>query len=227
MSEKNLKTNVFFNILKSLMGILFPLISFPYASRVLLPEGIGKVNFVNSIVDYFLMIALLGINMYATREASKLRDDKEKLSVFSKEIFFINIVSTLIAFLCLASAIAFVSSFSPYRLLLIVSSTKILFMLIGFDWLYVAEEEFGYITLRSFVFQVMSLVFLFAFVRSSEDYVQYALIGVFSSVGSNICNFIHARKFIHLFRAQICNIKRHLKPIFVFFGARHSWLRND
>lgn len=219
MKKTNLKINIFFNILKSLMGIIFPLISFPYASRILLPDGIGKVNFVNSVVDYFLMIALLGINTYAAREGAKLRNDGEKLSVFAKEVFFINFISTLTAILMLVLSLLFIDSFSAYKTLLLITSVKIIFTLLGFDWLYIAEEEFAYITFRSFVFQLMSLVFLLAFVRKKEDYVIYALIGVFSSVGSNVCNFFYSRNFVSLFKAKIIGIKRHLKPIFIFFGA--------
>ncbi|MCR5614290.1 oligosaccharide flippase family protein [Treponema sp.] len=72
MEQKSLKKNAFYSVLKVFLSLVFPLITFPYASRILLPEGIGKVNFANSIVSYFIMIASLGIGGYATREASKL-----------------------------------------------------------------------------------------------------------------------------------------------------------
>ena len=98
MKQKSLKKNAIFNFIKSFMNIIFPIISFPYASRILLPEGIGKVNFANSIIAYFSMIAVLGVNTYAAREAAKIRDDKEKLSKFTKEILLFNFISTAIAY---------------------------------------------------------------------------------------------------------------------------------
>ena len=78
--QKSIKTNFVFNFIKVLLSLIFPLITFPYASRILLPEGIGKVDFANSIIAYFILIASLGINTYAIREGAKVRDDKEKLS---------------------------------------------------------------------------------------------------------------------------------------------------
>lgn len=75
--QKSLKKNAIYTFIKALMNIIFPIISFPYASRVLMPEGIGKVNFANSIIDYFIIIASIGITTYAVREASQIRDDKE------------------------------------------------------------------------------------------------------------------------------------------------------
>lgn len=84
MPQKSLKKNAFYNFVKCFMNIIFPIISFPYASRILLPEGIGKVNFANSIIEYFLMIAGLGIGTYASREAAKIRDNKQLLNKFSR-----------------------------------------------------------------------------------------------------------------------------------------------
>ena len=80
------------------MNIIFPIISFPYASRILLPSGIGKVNFANSIIEYFVMFAALGVVSYATREVAKIRDDNHKLNAFSREILLINFISTAISY---------------------------------------------------------------------------------------------------------------------------------
>ena len=66
MEQKSLKKNAFYSVLKVFLSLVFPLITFPYASRILLPEGIGKVNFANSIISYFILIASLGIGSYAT-----------------------------------------------------------------------------------------------------------------------------------------------------------------
>ena len=89
------------------MNIIFPIISFPYASRILLPQGIGRVNFANSVIEYFLIIAELGISTYAAREAAKIRDDKEKLNKFAREIFTINIFSTVFSYTLLLFSLIF------------------------------------------------------------------------------------------------------------------------
>ena len=218
MKQKSLKLNAFLNLVKALLNIIFPIISFPYASRILMPEGIGKVNFANSLIEYFVLIAALGITTYAVREASKIRDDKTKLSKFTKEILFINSFSTLVAYILLIVCFLFIPKFYEYRILIIICATKILFATIGMEWLYRAEEEFAYITIRQSVFQILSLILLFTFVKTKEDYYIYAGIGVFANVGANFFNFIHSRKFINLFIKTKLNIKKHIKPIITFFG---------
>lgn len=219
MSQKSLKKNAVYSFIKAFMNLAFPLISFPYASRVLMPAGIGKVNFANSIIEYFVLFAALGIGSYASREATKVRDDKIKLNKVCKEILIINLISTVFSYFLLILSFVFIPKFVEYRILLIVCSSKILFTTIGMDWLYNAHEEYKYITIRSVIFQLLSLVLLFAFVKTPNDYVFYALMGVFSSVGSNICNIFYSRKFFNFFSRTKIELTHHLKPIFIFFGT--------
>ena len=98
MKHKSLALNAFLNSLRSILNILFPLITFPYVSRKLTVDGMGIYNFSNSFISYFLLIAALGINTYAIREGAKYRNNKGKIPQFSSEIFTINICSTLIAY---------------------------------------------------------------------------------------------------------------------------------
>lgn len=183
-----------------------------------MPEGIGKVNFINSIIEYFILIAVLGINTYASREAAKIRDNKQRLSGFAREILAINFVSTIVAYLGLLICFLFVPKFSDYRLLIIICSTKVLFTTAGMEWLYRAEEEYGYMTLRQSLFQVVSLLLLFTFVKTKDDYNIYAGIGVIANVGANVFNFVYSRKFLNLLERTKINWKKHLRPVFTFFG---------
>ncbi|MBB5225252.1 flippase [Treponema ruminis] len=217
-NQKSLKKNAFFAFIKAFMNLAFPLITFPYASRILNPDGIGKINFANSVVAFFVTIGLLGTNSYAAREAAKIREDQAKLSQFSREILCINLFSTCISYIFFFFLIFTVPKFSDYIVLLLICSTKILFTIFGMDWLYTATEEFKYITIRSIIFQLLSLIFLFVFVHTPEDLYWYAAFGIFSAVGSNICNFINSRNYITIFQKCRLEIKKHLKPIFIFFG---------
>ena len=74
----SLKNNVLLNYINTLASIVFPLITFPYAARILLPEGIGLVNFQNSIISYITLLSSLGIPLYAAREVARVRDNIEE-----------------------------------------------------------------------------------------------------------------------------------------------------
>jgi O-antigen/teichoic acid export membrane protein len=86
---KSLKVNSVINIIKTVLSIIFPLITFPYASRVLGVNGIGRVDYANSISNYFVLFAELGITTYAVREGAKIRENKEQLNQLCSEIVII------------------------------------------------------------------------------------------------------------------------------------------
>lgn len=219
MEQKSVKKNSVFNILTKVLGMLFPMITFPYASRILLPDGLGKINFANSVIDIFVLFAGLGIGSYAIREASKIRDDKERLSKFATEVIVINLATMAISLAVFAVALMFSQKLQDYKALLLLASARILLSTLGLEWLIVSQEEFKYIARRTFAFQLISLAFLFAFVRSPKDINKYMIFTVLSAAGANVCNFFYARKFFNFTFAQGFEIKKHLRPIFALSAS--------
>lgn len=217
--KKSLKKGALFNSIRSVMNIIFPVISFPYASRVLMPDGIGAVNFANSIIEYFVLFANLGITTYAAREAARVRNDKYALTKFTREILSFNCITTVLSYLIFVICLFFVPKFSAYRILLIVCSTKVLFYTLGIEWFFTAHEEYSYITLRHTLFQLISLILLFTLVKTKDDYLIYAGIGVFSNVGANVFNFFYARRHVNIFTKTPIQIKSHIKPVLTFFSV--------
>ena len=218
MKEANVKTNTIYNAIKAVSAVIFPLISFPYVSHVLLTEGVGKVNFGNSIISYFTLIASLGITTYAVRECAKVRQDAGKLSTTSSQLFSINILTTLVSYVLLALTLLFARPLKEYRLLIVVQSTVILFTTLGADWLNTAMEDFKFITLRTVFFQALSLVLMFLFVRKPEDYMLFAVISVVSSSGANIINMFYRRRYCRVRFVTKMDLRRHMPPILLMFS---------
>ena len=216
--QKSISINLIANSIKTLMGIIFPLITFPYASRVLGAAGIGKVNYASSIISYFSMFAALGISTYAVRDGARIRDDKEKFSKFAKEMLNINLCTTVISYLALLIFLS-LPILGNYKKLLVISSATIVFTTIGMEWLFTIKEEYAYITKRAILFQCISLVCLFLLVRSKEDYYWYAALTVISAGGSAILNLIYSRKLVNWRQSGRLEYKKHLKPILLIFGT--------
>lgn len=216
--QKSLKINFIMNAILTMSSFIFPLITFPYVSRILMPDGMGKVNFAISVINYFSMIAQLGIPTYGIRACAQVRDDHLKLTRTVHELLFINLIMTIISYVGLVIALLFVPRLESERTLYIVTSFAIILTTIGIEWLYKALEQYTYITIRSIVFKAISLIAMFMLIHSKSDYIIYAGITVFSSFASFILNFINARKYIGLRPVGDYNLKKHLKPILVFFS---------
>ena len=216
MKLKSMKTNLLVNGIRILSTIIFPLITFPYASRVLQVENLGKVNFTNSLISYFIIIASLGLPTYAIREGSRIRNNKEEFGKFANQIFTFNLLSSMIAYIGL---FVLIPVFKDYRLLLLIQSITIIFNTIGVEWLYSIHEDYTYITIRSIIFQIISLVLLFIFVKEPSDYYIYASISVFSNVGSNILNYVNSRKYVRLKLIKSINFGKHIIPVLIIFST--------
>lgn len=216
--NNSIKINMILNMLKGIMSILFPLISFPYISKVLGVDNIGKYNFASSIVSYFVLIAGLGITTYAIREGTKYRESISDINIFVNEIFSINIISSLLAYILLTICLISVNKLFGYKELIAILSIQIAFQTIGIEWLYSIYEDYLYITVRSFIFQLVSLILMFILVHDSSSVNLYALITVISSVGSNVMNFVHSKKYCKIKFTYRINWKEHLKPILLLFA---------
>lgn len=213
----SVKVNFIMNFILTISNFIFPLITFPYVTRVLQAEGVGAVGFASSNVSYFAMLAMLGIPTYGIRACAKVREDKGKLSKTVQEILLINLVMTVIALIALAVTVLMVNQFYQYKELYLILSTSLVFNMLGVDWLYRALEQYSYITMRSIAFKFLSVLLMLLLVKSKDDYVLYGAITVFAGVGSNVMNMINLRKLISLKPARDLDLGQHLRPIMTFF----------
>lgn len=217
MAKKSVKLNVIFNVIRTGCSLVFPLITFPYISRVLQADNYGKVNFTASIVSYFALIAAMGVSNYAIREGAGFAHDKERYNKFANEVFSINMITTVIAYILLGATVLLFGRLHEYSLLIGVQSAAFLFTTLGVEWLYSTYEEYFYITVRSIIVQVVSLAAMFLFVRTADDYVKYAGVTVVSAAGAYLFNFVHSRKYVTLRLVWPSNWKTHIKPMFIMF----------
>ena len=218
MKKKSMIINIIFNAIKTVLNLLFPLITFPYASRVLGVENIGLVQYYNSIISYFIIFAGLGVSYYAVREGTKYRDDKDSLSKFSSELISILLITTFISYIMLF-IIFFTNRSSFDEKLLVISSLSIMFSSLSLEWIYQIKEDFVYISLRSFCFHIISFISLILFVKSKNDYYIYAILHVISCGGSSILNILNSKKYITFLKVKVLDLKKHIKPILIIFGS--------
>jgi len=218
MSNKSIKKNMIFNMVRTVAGIVFPLISFPYTSRILGPHGTGWMNFAISFAGYFTMFATIGIPAIGIRTIAQARDDQEELSARAQELFLMHLGASLVAFLVYLTVVFLRPDLNQELLLFCITGASILLSMLGVDWIYQGLEEYGYIAMRSVIFSTVSLVSLFIFVHKPEHYVICAAISVASSFGSMLLNFYTARKILLRKRSKPWNFRRHVKAMGSSYG---------
>ena len=153
MSLNKIRNNSIIYTIRNVMNIIFPLVTFKYASGIISASGVGAASYASAIIGYFSLIAQLGINTYALAEGAKLRSNKEKFDEFCNIMFTINVISTVFAYLVLGFFLINVKDLAKYRELILIYSATIGLTTIGMEWIFVVEERFIYITARSIIMQ--------------------------------------------------------------------------
>ena len=217
--EKNsIKKNFLMNVLLTLSTFIFPLITFPYVSRVLTPIGTGKVAMATSFVQYFVMFAMLGIPTYGIRAVAKVRDNREKLSKTVHELLIISAVMSVVAYVILLICIPTIPRIAAEKPLYYIMSANILLNCLGMEWMYKGLEQYTYITVRSIIFKFIALVLMFVFIHNQSDYLWYGITSVVASSLSYVLNFYNAKKYIDIKWLGNYDFKPHLKSVAIFFA---------
>lgn len=217
---QSVKVNYILNLINTGTQMLFPLITFPYVCRVIEADGIGQINFFQSIISYISLFTCLGIPMYAIREIARDRSDVVQMNRTAMEILLLHAMLTLVGYAIVAILCLTVPQIQVNISLFLILSLTIFFTAIGCEWFYQGIEDFKYITIRGLIIKTVSVVLLFIFVKSKTDLLYYGCYTVFGVLGGNIFNFFRLRKYIH--RKNIIfselHIKRHIKPVLKVFS---------
>ncbi|HEX6427009.1 MAG TPA: flippase [Niastella sp.] len=206
----NLKKNLVYNFLLSCSQILMPLISIPYISRILTPEGIGKVSFIDSLSYCFVTIAEFGIVVYGIREIAKVKHNKDQLR---------KLVSELVVMHCITSGITLIFyGITVYILWHKIQDIRLVFFSVSFllvnafacEWYFWGLEKFRYITIRSFISRLLAVISLFILVTEPADYYIYYGIITTAAIINLLSNLINVFKQFPLTLKEI-QWKRHVK----------------
>lgn len=215
----SLSKNYGYNIIGLFTGVLFPFLIFPYVSRILMPEYLGKITFVQSISNYFLTFALFGIPVYGIRELSRARVSEEKEKVFSKtftELFLISIVGSFISAILMMIFIFLYAKNLDIENLIFIYLFQIIFAFLNLDYVFISLENHKRRTIRTTLLRVVSLMLIFIFVKTTKDYIFYGIILVFPELLIRFIDFYFCKEYIYKNLKEL-NLKKHIKPLSVIF----------
>lgn len=209
----SIKRNFIFNSLLTVSGYVFTLLTYPYISRVLGLSNVGIVNFVDGLINYFILFAMMGVGTVGIREVAINKNDRNELSKTFSGVITLNTISTLIAIAVLLTAMYTVPTLYPYRDLLYIGVCKLLFNILLVEWFFTGLEDFAYITKRTIAIKFLYVAAVFLLVREASDYKIYYLLCVLTVIVNGLVNIVYCRKFIS-FTLKGITIRPYLNTFF-------------
>lgn len=211
-----LKKNILYSTILTTANYIFPLITYPYVSRILGVDKIGICNFVDSIINYFILFSMLGIATIGIREIAKNKNNKESLNATFNSLFFLNTITTTIMLILLIVAINTVPQLYKHKELMYFGTLKLIFNYLLVEWLYKGLEDFKFITNRTILIKCFYVISVFIFIHDKNDYKLYYLISSLMIIINSIVNIIYSRKYVNYSLHNI-HIKPFIKP-FIIIG---------
>ena len=188
----SIRRNFVYSCILTVANYIFPLLTYPYVSRVLGVTNVGICNFVDSIINFFILFSMMGITTLGIREIAGTAADKDKRGRVFSSLFILNAIATLIMFVLLCICIYLVPQFKEYKELMYVGAAKLLANLFLVEWFFKGTENFRYITNRTILVKCLYVISVFLFVREAEDYpIYFLLIALMTIVNASI-NFPYA-----------------------------------
>lgn len=211
-----LRSNLIYSLLLTFSTYLVPLLVFPYISRVLGPAHMGRIEFVDNVIDFAILFSMMGLTTLGIREVAKHRESRQDLNRTFSELFLLNLLSTAVVLILLLVLVFSVAEFHAQMRLFGIGMTKVIFNLLWIEWFFKGIENFRYITLRSIAVRLAFIASVFLFVHEQDDYVTYYLLWVGITVANAFCNWTYRRRYASL-TFQGLQISRFVRP-FIFLG---------
>lgn len=213
----SVKMNYIYNLVYQIFLIIVPIFVTPYVARVLGAEASGQYSFSNSIVNYFVPFAALGFGYYGQRLIAKYSDDKYRQSLTFWEIFILKGIFTLLTIIIYILLVFLNVYDAKYETLILIMSLNIFSVLFDIVYFYQGREDFKKIVLRNVIIKLVSIVLIFACVRTSEDLWLYTLIQSLTFVINNISLWFYLRKDLVKVRFSDLKFSKHIIPAMLLF----------
>lgn len=200
-----------------------------YLIRILGSEKYGLITWLDSVIQYFIMIVNFGFNIYAAKYIVENKNKSTKINEIVSSIFIIKGCLFIFSLICVLFLGSF-ETFSAYKRLLLLLMFSGIGEVLFPVWFFQGTENLKPATIIVFLTRLFLLVGTVIFVNSQYDLLSYILLFVASSLlmgGSGIFylfKYYNIRivllpisKLIHYFRESLpFFIGRFLSLVFNF-----------
>lgn len=213
--SSSIKKNFLYSSLLTTANYIFPLLTFPYITRVLGVSNLGICGYVDSIVNYFILFALLGVNIVGIRAVAEKKNSKEKLSEIFSSLLSFNLITTAIMMLLLIAATLLLPKLAPYREFLFIGVFKVISTTLLAEWFYKGLEDFKYITIRTMAVKLCYVIGIFVFVKTKEDTITYYTLTMLMIAVNSAFNITHTKNYADFSLAKV-RFAPYWKPMFAY-----------
>lgn len=206
--------NYLYNISYQLLAIIVPLITSAYVARVLSPEGVGANAFTGSIIQYFMLIASMGIAYYGNRQIAYVRENPQKMAVTFWSIQIVKTLMTLLAYIAFEIFMLFYTRQQGYMW---AQSINLIGVAFDISWFYEGIEDFKVTVLKNSFVKIVSMIAIFVFIKNPSDVLLYIVVLALSTLLGNLTLWPNIVRDLPKVDVKVLNPWKHFLPMFSLF----------
>jgi O-antigen/teichoic acid export membrane protein len=210
---RKLVINFAFQALFQATKFLMPIITIPIVSRTLGASGVGEYNYALSFVQFFVLLAGLGMQLYGQREISRSRDDKVKMSQIFAELFSCQVITSSIIIFCYSLIMGIWKEDIVYK----INVIYLLAVFFDISWLFTGLERFRAVSIRSMLISILSLALIVGLVNGPEDLPLYVFIQAVTNLLSSLVLWSFLKKEVIFAKPNFIRVINHLRLQMSFF----------
>jgi PST family polysaccharide transporter len=192
-----------------------------YLIRILGSEKYGLITWLDSVIQYFIMIVNFGFNIYAAKYIVENKNNTTKINEIVSSIFIIKGLLFILSLICvlLLGSLETFSTYKTFLLLLMFSGIgEVLFPV----WFFQGTENLKPATFIVFLTRLFLLIGTVIFVNSQYNLLAYILLLVSSSILMGISGVFYLFKYykIKIILLPINKLVNYFKESLPFFIGR-------
>ena len=209
------RKNAAYNVAYRMFSVLLPLVTAPYLSRTVGPEGVGLYSYAWNISYVFVLVGMLGLNDYGVRAIAQIRDDRAKLDRTFSALWQMQLMvagATLLIWFGYVGLIA-----DREKTIALQLTWMSVSCLCSFDWCLMGLDIFKPIALRNAFVKSAAAVCVFLLVKGPEDLWIYALVWSLATLFGNLSCMVSLRGKVRYRPVPLNESILHLRPCAVLF----------
>ena len=213
--------NYFFMTVLQILNMCFYLLIYPFLIRTLGQEGYGLYAYAASMVFLFVTFVNFGFDLPAAQQVALHSDDKQVLRSVLSCVQTAKIYIEMIAVLCFAVIMLINPIMGNAPCVFWITFLQTLTFILFPQWYYQGLQKMKMVTYIQFGFRLLSLPFIFIFIKSPQDVWVFALITSLASVLGGITAWLMIRYCdgIKIYWASIPAVKRAYLEAVPFCGS--------
>lgn len=186
-SYKTVIQNTGYLLIIEIIRLALPFVALPYVIHTIGAEKYGTIVFVQTIIQYFVILINFGLDISAVKEVSMNRDNKKLLNEIVSSVLIIKTLLWVTSLLILLVGIIVIPFWRDHALLFFLVFLTCLSELLFPVWFFQGIEKMKYLPIVRTCSILFYTITVFIFVKSAADYVWVAFL---QSIGSFLSGII-------------------------------------